>query len=352
MNTRHMLVVHCALLLAMLPVVAVPQEVLDAVYTVPTTDKDVMPHYPDIELQQGQEAVVHVNFMVDQDGKVFDAMVSRSTGSRSFDQAALRALNRTRFEPARLDGVAIVGSASYKYVFTIPDNDGASTGFVRDYRKFQKALQKSEQEGGKDELQKQIDALQLRQKRGGSNHYENAFLNLAQYQFAERYGTALEQMQYLHGALSWSDSTDDPVYFDKQEVIEMRRSLLMLQLRNKYFGEAEDTYALLQESGDAEAEKLFGEAMQEAQRLKQDDREYGLPLVLEDDGSVWLRLFKHRIAFLVDEGRLDEVKLRCERNRVAFAVEAEAQYEIPKDWGRCSLQVMGTPQARFTLVQN
>jgi TonB family protein len=326
------------------PVLAQAVEV--EAFTVPRAVESVQLEFPPAPAARGQEGQVVLYFMVDAEGRAFDPVVADSIGSEVFQEVALEALSRTRFEPARLNGEAIVGSSSYRFMFVLEGGtDSASELFAGQYRMFQRALRR-------DERERIEAALAALEDTGANNRYEQAYLSLARYNHAVKYGRTSEQLVHLTGALSGSSSPEDPVYLDEELIRELRRALLPLQLRNNHFPAALDTYALMEADGDDEAVAFFAEAIENARSIELDDTEYVIPIALDDSGSDWTRLYKHNIALTGGEGDLAEVKLRCEQQFIAFAVERDVSYAVPREWGECSMEVVGDPGAETFLLQH
>ncbi len=74
--------------------------------------------YPEEAAARGIEGVVRLSLVIDESGKVADATVVERAG-HGFDEAALEAVRRFRFEPARLNGHPIAVQVSYEYAFTL-----------------------------------------------------------------------------------------------------------------------------------------------------------------------------------------------------------------------------------------
>lgn len=321
------------------------QEIEVQAFSTPRSIEAKLPLYPTRELVRGEEGLVRVDFMVNTDGTAFDPFVADHVGSEGFLEAALAALDETRFQPAMRGGEPIVGSASILYRFEMEEqSQGASETFSGLYRNFQRA---SRNEDG----ERMDDALANLERHGAKNRYENAFLDLARYQHALLFGSEIEQMQYLRGALSTSSMPDDPVYLDADVARELRRLLLPLQMRNNYFSEALDTYALMQAEGDEEAVSFFADAITKVKALEFDETEYSLPLRIGASGDVGVQLFKHSIAVTGGTGALIEMSLRCEQHYIAFEIERDIYYEVPDEWGDCSAQIVGDTGAEFVLLQ-
>ena len=70
----------------------------------PQLINDAQPKYPPRALEREQEGLVVVEFTVGADGRVKDAVVVSSQPRGVFDNAALNALERRRYQPRRVDG--------------------------------------------------------------------------------------------------------------------------------------------------------------------------------------------------------------------------------------------------------
>jgi bla regulator protein BlaR1 len=76
------------------------------------------PEYPHDELIAGHEGTVVMKFLVGTDGTVLSSRIEHTSGFPALDQAALDALNRCRFKPARKDGQAAQTWTDISYVWT------------------------------------------------------------------------------------------------------------------------------------------------------------------------------------------------------------------------------------------
>lgn len=85
---------------------AAPQSEFDLsqVDTQPQLVGRVNPVYPYAARQKNLEGVVVVRFLVDVEGRVTKASVVEANPAQVFEQAALEAVSKWRFQPAQLDG--------------------------------------------------------------------------------------------------------------------------------------------------------------------------------------------------------------------------------------------------------
>ncbi len=84
----------------------------------PVPVRTVPPEYPAAMRDQKASGVVTVNCLVDEKGNVTESRVEKST-NEAFDQAAIDAVKRWKFKPARQDGnpVQIRVSIPVRFVF-------------------------------------------------------------------------------------------------------------------------------------------------------------------------------------------------------------------------------------------
>jgi protein TonB len=80
----------------------------------------VKPRYPDSARRRGIEGTVIVKAYVTEQGRVKEVQVEQSTGHADLDQAAVEAVGRWRFDPARRgrQPVALWVSIPVKFVLS------------------------------------------------------------------------------------------------------------------------------------------------------------------------------------------------------------------------------------------
>ena len=81
----------------------------------------VPPLYPPRCRRLGIEGTVRVRVLVGERGRPLEVLVGKSSGDASLDEAALDAVRKWRFEPARRDGAAIRAWATVPIEFRLVD---------------------------------------------------------------------------------------------------------------------------------------------------------------------------------------------------------------------------------------
>ena len=125
------------------PVPAAAQTVELETYSGPEQTQPVFPNYPRGALRTLREGWVRVHFMVGTDGRPYEIDVTDSMGSAAFEDAAVRALEETLFEPARFNGTPIDAGYALKYTFDFDGNPGARPRFLATFRAARKAIARS-----------------------------------------------------------------------------------------------------------------------------------------------------------------------------------------------------------------
>jgi protein TonB len=80
-----------------------------------------LPAYPDSERTSGREGVVTVRVLVGKDGRPVSVVVRNTSGHADFDNAALEAVRKWKFFPARRGGIAVAGFFDVRVRFHLDD---------------------------------------------------------------------------------------------------------------------------------------------------------------------------------------------------------------------------------------
>lgn len=283
--------------------------------------------------------------MVGADGEAKDPQVLRSMGHADFGNTALRALGKMRFKPATVDGKPVASAGTYRYHYTLEGPRGNPRRFTGLIDAFAKALA----EGDRETIDAALAALETV---GSSNHREHAYLHFARFNYAQKYGNALEQMHNLHGALSFADTTEEPVFLPAAAQPGLWRALLALQIQNQFFADALDTWAIMQATGDEEAQASFARPIQAIEMVRSNDAEMIIEFSLPESGELWHSLFKRRLYISGGEGDVSGMELYCDAGHTELKLERDFDYELPASLGSCEARISGAPGASFFLVQH
>ena len=316
------------------------------VYESPRNKDLAQPIYPTGDAIEGNEGWVVINFMVDVEGNAFEPSVVASTGSNGFEREAIKALSKSKFEPAKLEGKPVIGSRYMRYTFSLANEEiGADPRFISNYKRLSKAFEKN----NKEDIDKELNKLQDRKR---LNHYERAYLDFALSVYASQFGSKVEQMQHLRNALRYESYYDDNKEFLPEDLIRSARiELYTTEVQSKRFAEAVQSFHVIRRKFGEETVEPLRQSYEQIIALKSDDTAYAVDSALDENGYFHIELHKQGVAIQDATDTINEFKLRCAKKYIFFAYEKDKQYRIPKSWGPCSLQVLGQANTNFKLVQ-
>lgn len=342
-NAMRMIIMLLTALMA-LPALA-QEDSQSEIFEAPEVLDPAKPHYPSIEARRGSEGWVMINYMVDTNGEVFEPTIVSSAGSESFEKAALRAMKKTKFKPAQIDGRAVEGSGYFRFTFVMEDEPGASAPFMRSYEDLTTALKQDD----KDEADRLLAELSGREF---FRHYESSYLSFAKSRYAAKYGSAVEEMTHLRDALRYDnyDRADTP-YFPEEFEKPIRKRLFVLEINNRRYADAMLSYEHMKEAYGDDFVEPFDKSFAQMSALAADEAVYGVPLSLDENGYAFFYLHKSGFYLEAEQSTLQEIKVRCKAKYVFFAFEQDKQYQIPDSWQPCSIEILGQANEAFEIVQ-
>lgn len=311
-------------------------------YTPPLRKELATPVYPQIALSQNREGWVRLEFMVDPNGEPYEIVVSRSMGHEQFEKAAIRALKRSAFEPARVDGKPADAGHSQQYVFRL---EGGSKGAARWFVRIYKAAMRVIAEGDRDKADQYIASLEEQTRR---NLYEDAYLHVAKYNYYSKWGDKRQQLEALDRAVAHEFGEKN---LPEDLFVNCQRARFMLLVNTQDYERALRTNVLLRGYDlDEAVVAALDTVVERINALRLDDRAYTVPGDFGDQTSWSYNLFKDEFFIQAVEGDVAEVKLRCRRGYVFFRFEPDIKYKVDGN-DRCHLQLVGNPGTTFTLTQ-
>jgi TonB family protein len=351
------------------------QAATDGVYRAPEPKHEILPVYPPGALAQLEDGWVGLSMMVDTAGKPHDIVVTHSTGSKLFDNAAVQALERWTFEPATQDGKPVEARYPWRYNFYANTHNkgqhsggamlaNAQHGAGRDFRDAYRTLQQALQAHDRAAADAALKQMQV------TNEYEDAFYGLGRFQYALLWGDQRQQLEGLRRAVGPDNAAQDLTYgcvkvqgvctrqintvFDHYLDVDVWKSslitLLDLQIKTQNYGEALETWDRIRKAGvKPEIIAKLSPLMDQVQTLRTDNQSFDVAGVLSENGWA-LNLFKDHFRLATD-GNIDRVNLRCDRGSLSFKLDLQQEYSVHGNYGKCEILLTGTPGTRFTLTQ-
>ena len=306
------------------------------------------PQFPNGRMRGGQEGWVRLSFVIDADGRAVDPLVLDSSGGPLFEQAALDAATRWRFEAPAAAAEHGLNTVDVRFEIS-GDRDRASRGFLRRDRNIVTDLYYLKPDAAREKVDMANDF-------GGWNLYEAtmlAFLN-ARVEGAEDHRA--EELEYYRRALAVSRSET----FVSKNRIEILGRIFGLEVDAGQYGDALATLAELR------AEKGSDEALAGlADRIRQLEDSIGDDAAIVAAGTIYnpcdcdegVPLWAHtpvrrNFSFADVDGNVQRFEARCENHRFSAQVTTGTRWSLPDEWGSCRIFVFGDDAATFGFVEH
>ena len=302
------------------------------------------PRYPRNALEQGIEGWVVVNFMVNRQGEPYEIEATAFAGHKSFSKAAVRAIQRSTFKPARTNGETINAGTAVMTRFALSaQKRGASRAFVRLYRGFSQALENDDLEAIEKYLE-QLTAFKATQI------YEMAYLSLAKAANAQKQDDHIRAIQHLTNALRWEENFS---IFGKKEHRRLLHELFWLQVQNSYLGEALDTWKSLEPIiSDPDQRDRVAATVAQILDLKTSNNAISAQGAIDENHQYGRKLLKQAFSLSDVIGTLERAKLYCDKGFVGILIEPQMRYDIHPNYEDCYLQLVGIPGTTFTVIES
>jgi TonB family protein len=319
------------------------QSVPAQTYVPPVSVELKKPRYPRDAQERGIEGWVVVNFMVDRQGEPYEIEATTYGGHKSFGKAAVRAIQKSTFRPARANGETINAGAAVLTRFGLSGGRrGASRAFVRLYREFSQALKNEDLEAIEKYLQHLTDfeATQI---------YEMAYLSLAKAAHAQKKDDHFSAMLHLTNALRWEEGFS---IFGKKEHRRLLHELFWLQVQNSNLGEALDTWKTLEPKlNDPEQRDRVAATITRILDLKTSDSAISAQGTIDANHQYGRKLLKQAFSLSDVNGAVRQAKLYCDKGFVGILVEPQVRYDIHPNYQDCRLVLFGIPGTTFKLIE-
>ena len=133
-------------------------------------------------------------------------------------------------------------------------------------------------------------------------------------------------------------------------------AVFMSLVENGHYGEAANKFEAMKDYPDNHNMRQIDldrlqPTYDELISFKDNDSVYSVEGRIDETSNWFITLYKSVFYFDKVEGDLDELKLRCQGTYRAFPYQEGATYAIPESWGRCNLQVIGSPETKFYINQ-
>ena len=190
------------------------------------------PLFPSRELNRWREGWVLVDYLVSEDGTVGEARVLDSSGSKYFDKASLRAIQKWEFDPLPRETkrTTLVNFEFQRTELRL------SHRFYSRYMKIQESIDNGEL----NDAQRLVDRIRADSK---SSVYELAYTDIAEGRLAGQRGDRSEQLRLFRRAM-----LGDGRWVAEDTYCYLLYATVVLAIREEEFASAIRDYALLNET--------------------------------------------------------------------------------------------------------
>ena len=312
----------------------------------PVVKRRSPPRYPMNAANEGVEGWVLVDFYVEPNGKVssFTALDGAPTGV--FEKSTAQALKRWRYKPALLNGQPVRQRRSLIMSFEL-EGTRVSHAFRAALVKAQEAIDKSDLVAARRHIEILAAAF------NGSIQEIDAFEAVTgkYYIATKEYDRAIFHFERATRHVSQSR--------EKSSTPDLVRMLFELKMYRGQLSSALNTFEVLKESGALVNEDLAHTKALEAKALLDGQESLAVQGLMlgscfkcGDGESLWMYPLT-RSRFSIDQvhGTITTLNLACDYHEQEFDYEPGSSRTLAEDWGDCEIQVRGSTDTTFRLVE-
>jgi protein TonB len=318
-------------------------------YVEPKVVTRINPRYPARALANGREGWATMSFVVSRSGEVVEAMIEESSGDEQIAQAALDALLKWRYEPARRNGEPV--EQAMTKVTIVLQLDGA-TGARAAFRKRYSEIVEQMEAQNLAAAAASIDEIEAE---GRFNLYEDAW-----FWFLKALYMSVSKSPDLDArAQALSRAVSRGVYLNPELHVTATQQLYAVHAQRGEFGAAIETFERLRDLKAVRTADNYDAALT-AMRPSYDkmlETVHGQSLLTRQaeigEHDYWVGNLLRRSFTLVDVmGRVDVVDIRCGRGTARFDfTKHDEVWTVPESWMSCGIYIKGQPGTTFTFLE-
>lgn len=305
----------------------------------------VPPRYPVLAAKQGQEGWVKMSFVIDKQGNVVEPIVEDSSGIKRFENEAIRAIKKWKYDPAQQDGKNIEQcKTTVQLDFRLRRKNEKGGGVTKKfYRKYNEIFATIEQ---KDYPKAEQLLIALLEKKLW-NMYENDWYWLADSLYANAINNPERELASVSRAIKGGKNT-----LGKDNYIYVLQRKFILQVQHQLYAGALDTFQRIRKVKGTEQiiEKYEPVETQIIATIASEK-----PMIrnahIGERGHVYHKLSRNRFQLNDVQGPLKELEIRCDNHRSRFTAAEESIWKIPANWGKCTVFFKGEENTKFDIIE-
>lgn len=308
-----------------------------------------VPRYPAAELRRGRQAWVRIAYCIDESGSTQNVSVLDSVGDESFNKAAVRTVEKWKFEPALVDGQPSWQSRNQVVItFAIErGNEGASRRFAALFKKIGKLIDQEKLEEADKLFWRVYETHDL-------SLYELAKLWAQRVRYEGMSGDIYKLDMALHRA-----TASEGEWIDEKSYIRLLRLRVLVEVQiGQYSAALRGFKELVNAAGDDSDEVTeLRPTIEELQAMIDSDNilKINAKVMTKDECNLcndsWaFTPVRNNFEFTNISGDLRSIEMSCDRKRFESAASDLVAWHIPDYWGTCHVQVYGAPGTTFDIL--
>ncbi|NQY37884.1 MAG: energy transducer TonB [Alteromonadaceae bacterium] len=325
---------------------AVAAELSKHLYTTsdPVPIKRVSPRYPINAAKYRREGWAKLSFVIEKDGSVSNVLVTETSGSRDFANAAKSAVLKWQYKPAFENGEPIqqcVNTIQMEFSMKKGGETGVTRRFMSKYKKSLAAL--------KNQDFKQVEQLLAEFSKFKKMHLsESNYLHLLGANYAKAISDKELELFHLN-RIRFSTGKA----FSGKEQLGTLNDILQLEISLNKIRSAVKTYKRIIKLEAAKPYlKKFENIMIQLDEYIRNDKYVTIKADIKNNGYWHANLIRNEFSLTNIEGSLHKLDVRCANKRHVYTVKENSTWKLPTSWKKCSIYIYGEDNTTFNLVEH
>jgi len=319
----------------------------------PEPEVVIPPEYPISARSSWVEGWVILAFDVDAEGRAVDIQAMDAIGDtriqKSFEEAAISALQQWEFRPATIDGQPVRQSNMLqKFIFALHDsNAGVSRRFRQIYGRAAEALDNNDLGEAAKRIGK-LNDIQI------NLLAEYAYLELIKAMYWQKAGDERKSLEHVELGIQIADDAATKAVYTQ--------FLWMAVVQNgqaNNFHKALEYYETYRKIvPDLDEDNAIHKTVQEIHETLAAEKPIitagevsACKLCKEETFRFNRELNRNRFSVSVDSGQVDKVRIRCGPARISLAWRADTVWKLENNPADCDVSVYGTQGAELRLIE-
>lgn len=305
--------------------------------------KRVPPKYPKSAARKSQEGWVQMSFVVNEEGEVIDPLIEDSSGIKSLEKSAMKAIKKWQYKPAMQDGKPIQQCHNRVQLdYRLDGQLGVRPKFLSQYKSISKAIESN----NLDDAGSKLAAINEKKM---WNMKETGWYWMLESEYARAVKDDKRELAALDRVFSSSLVQKD---IGKQMYVFLRERQFTLLVNQTQYPSALEVFAKLREISDIEETiEHLSPYVTQIQNLLNSDKPISRQGEIKDKGIWFHSLSRNQFTLTDIQGELEQLDIRCDNKRSVYTVEDGSVFKIPAKWGNCRVVVEGENSSTFTVIE-